>query len=204
MRAVADDLGVAPMSLYHHVANKDDLLQEIADAAMADYPSLPPGLSWDEALRWLFRECRAVLLRHPSFGQVYADRPISGPNIYRFTDAVFSVLLEAGFEPEAAVNAFHALSTSTVGSTLFEISRAAGAAPPSADRLRIERIERAEADGLPALAAVAPFMMIRGTEAQFEYGLGHLIDGLRADLEASGRHPRARRASSRRPAGAAR
>lgn len=185
MRAVADELGVAPMSLYHHIADKDDLLQDVADAAMADYPSHLPGSSWEERLSNAVREFRAALLRHPSLGQIYADRPISGVNVYRYLNMTIEILLDTGFEPEPAVDAFTALSTYTVGATLFEISRIAGAAPPSADQLRIERLQRAAEHGYSAIATVAPFMIVRGTPAQFEYGLGHLIDGLRSDLAAS-------------------
>ncbi len=189
MRAVAEELDGAVMSLYRHIANKDDLLQEIADAAMADCEPVPSGLRWDDAAAALYRSLRATLLRHPSLGQVYADRPITGPNILAFTDSALGVLLDAPFERERAVSAFTALTTYTVGATLFQIGRTTGSAPLSADRLRLEGIQRAGSVGLDALASVADLMVIRGTPAQFEYGLTRLLDGLRADREASRRRP---------------
>ncbi len=185
MRAVADELGVAPMSLYHHVANKDDLLQEISDAAFADMPSSFTHLAWDEALLTMCWAIRKAVLQHPCLGQLYFDRPISGPNILGTTDRMLAVFLDAGFKSEEAVSGFTALCVYTIGAAVFEISRSAGTAPLSADRRRLDGIGRAEAGGLTTLAALAPLLVVRGTEAQFEFGLGHLIDGLRADLAAS-------------------
>ena len=179
MRALAAELGVPVMNLYHYVANKDDLLDAISDLALAEVESPQADAPWDRRIAELMCSFRAVLLRHPSLGQLFADRPVSGPNTFRAADAALAVMLDAGLPPAGAVDAFTALITYTIGASLFETARSGDRSPEAAERVRLERLDAADASELPALAAAAPHLRVRGTEAQFQYGLERLLEGIR-------------------------
>ncbi|MEV6300998.1 TetR/AcrR family transcriptional regulator [Actinoplanes sp. NPDC051861] len=73
MARLAERLGSAPMSLYRHVANKDELLVFMQDAAPGEPPALPPG--WRASLETWARALQAVYFRHPWVLQVSAGRP---------------------------------------------------------------------------------------------------------------------------------
>jgi AcrR family transcriptional regulator len=84
MRRLAAELGVAAMSLYHHVADKDRLLELMADAIGAEMviPGEMPG-HWREALRAIAHRTRDTFLRHPWLIDTSARRPIVTANQLR-------------------------------------------------------------------------------------------------------------------------
>ena len=77
MRKLGSELGVEAMSLYHYVANKDDLLDAILDRLYAEIelPVEAPETDWETAVRDGFRSFHSVLTRHPAAVELFSSRP---------------------------------------------------------------------------------------------------------------------------------
>ena len=87
MRKLADDLGVKAMSLYNHVANKEDLLDAIVDAAMAEIADPPAEAQWSRQVREIAISAHETLLRHHWVVGLGARRR-PGPGLLRYGDAL--------------------------------------------------------------------------------------------------------------------
>jgi AcrR family transcriptional regulator len=96
MRAIAANLGRAPMSLYRHIGNRDDLTELMYDAALGELSTDGnPSAGWRENLTDFLRDFRALYLRHPwviNLGQ----RPTLGPNSVRLLEYSLSCVDEPG------------------------------------------------------------------------------------------------------------
>jgi AcrR family transcriptional regulator len=123
MQAVARRLGVTPMALYRHVANKADLLDALVEGLLTEFPLPASDLPWDERLRVLGRSIREVARRHPSLFPLLLQRPAATPESRRVRDAVCAALEEAGLGAAQARRAERLLSTVVLG---FAASEAAG------------------------------------------------------------------------------
>jgi AcrR family transcriptional regulator len=122
MRKLAHELGVEAMSLYHHVANKDAILDGIVDVVFAEI-ELPPGeVGWREAMRRRAISAREALRRHPWATGLMESRPTPGPANLRHHDAVLGVLRGAGFPLELAAHAYALLDSYIYGFALQESS----------------------------------------------------------------------------------
>jgi AcrR family transcriptional regulator len=84
MARLAERLGSAPMSLYRHVAGKDELLVFMQDAAPGEPPELPAG--WRAGLDAWARALQAVYYRHPWILQASAGRPPLEPGQLAWLD----------------------------------------------------------------------------------------------------------------------
>lgn len=123
MRRIGAELGIAAMSLYHHVANKEALLNLMADQAIADLPELDRHAPWRQEITRFFASFRELYLRHPAVARVMVDRPLSGPNTASRGERAIEVLIAAGFPDDVAVEAFISLANYTTGASLYEIGR---------------------------------------------------------------------------------
>lgn len=121
MRKVATDLGVEAMSLYHHVANKDDLLDGMVDLAFSEIELPQPGDPWRDAMRARAASARAALLRHPWAVGLLDSRANPGPATLKHHNAVLGSLRTAGFSVEDAAHAFSLLDSYVYGFVLQEI-----------------------------------------------------------------------------------
>jgi AcrR family transcriptional regulator len=123
MREVARRLGVTPMALYHHVGDKQGLLDALVERLLAELPIPDPQLPWKERLRALATSLRATARRHPDAFLMLFQRPASTPDALERRDAVCAALRDAGV-PEAIVpRAERLLSTFVLG---FAASEAGG------------------------------------------------------------------------------
>jgi AcrR family transcriptional regulator len=120
MRNLAQQLNTAPMSLYRHVANKEDLLDGMIDIVFGeiDVPSGQPN--WKSEMRQRAIETRAALSRHPWANGLMESRTSPGPNNSRYHDAFMGCLREAGFPFRQAVHAYNAVQSYTYGFCLQE------------------------------------------------------------------------------------
>jgi AcrR family transcriptional regulator len=170
MRRVAADLSCTPMSLYEHVANKDALLDLMADQAMASLPELRPGAPWQREMTRFFTAFHELFLAHPAVAHVMVTRPLSGPVALRRGEPAFAVLVAAGFSDAQAVEAFIALASYTIGASLYELAR----------RETHTRDTRFEDDVVaveyPLLVRLAPHLHRSTGGQQFRRGLRHLLD----------------------------
>jgi AcrR family transcriptional regulator len=120
MRKLAQELGVEAMSLYHHVANKDDILDGIVDVVFSEI-ELPSGeAGWKAAMRRRAISAREALRRHPWAVGLMESRSTPGPATLRHHDAVLRVLRTDGFSVELAAHAFSVLDSYVYGFALQE------------------------------------------------------------------------------------
>ena len=122
MRKLAQALGVEAMSLYHHVANKDALLDGMVDAVFAEIELPPTDIAWRPALRRRTSSVREAMLRHPwAIGRLDSRRS-PGPATLRHHDAVLGCLRVGGFSVADAALAFATVDAFVYGFTMQELS----------------------------------------------------------------------------------
>jgi AcrR family transcriptional regulator len=181
MRRLADHLGVGTMTLYGYFASKDDLLDAVIDAAVADREPVTLEGPWQDQLRRLLQASRRRLGRHPSLVKVRAERPVLRPEALRFAESGLTILRNAGFSRTDAARAFRLLFTYVFGYVSFS---------PDEQAEQARRASRAATatlppDEYPALnessEEVAEAM---AGEATFDFGLDLIIGGLEAHLRA--------------------
>lgn len=121
MRRVAQELGVEAMSLYHHVPNKEALLNGVVDAVFAAI-TLPGAdeRDWRTAIRDRAHSARAVLSEHSWALGLMDSRRNPGPATLRRHDAVLGVLRRAGFPVPMAVHAVSLIDSYVAGFVLQE------------------------------------------------------------------------------------
>jgi AcrR family transcriptional regulator len=176
MRRLGLALGVEAMSLYKHVADKEAILDGIADLVMDEVEVPSRELDWRTAVRRSAISAHEALRRHPWAGVVLESRLNPGPARLRYLDAVVGTLRGAGFDTATVARAFMALDSHTYGFTMQELALPfdAGSAPDVA----AEMAAGVFADGYPNLAAMAELAMSGAQLLDFEFGLDLLLDGL--------------------------
>jgi AcrR family transcriptional regulator len=122
MRKLAQVLGVEAMSLYHHVANKDELLDGHADLVVAKIELPAIGGDWKAELRKRAHSAHQVFLLHPWAAMLVGTRVNVGPAMLRYINATLGCLREAGFSYELADRAWNALDSHIYGFTLQQLN----------------------------------------------------------------------------------
>jgi AcrR family transcriptional regulator len=123
MRRLGQALRVEAMSLYNHVASKDDLLDGFVDGVVDEFELPTPGADWRAGLRRSAISAHDVLRRHPWAASLMATRPTRvGAARLRHMDATLGVMRLAGFSIVLTHHAFHVLDGYIVGFTLQEVS----------------------------------------------------------------------------------
>jgi AcrR family transcriptional regulator len=186
MREVASRLGVEAMSLYNHVANKDDILDGMADLVAEQFDLPQDADDWREAMRRRAVSAHEVFGRHPWAPMLFDSRESSGPSRLRYLDWVLGTLIRAGFSTDDAARAFSLFDSYIYGFGIQQFNFSAGGdAPPE---------ERAEAilafipaEQYPYLHQMASHAMQVGydAEADFDFGLEIILDGLERILDES-------------------
>ena len=191
MRNLGGELGVEAISLYNHLANKDDLLDGIVDMVTAEFedPRSARGDDWRAVIRGCAITQHDVLLRHPWAAALAESRAVTGPVRLRYYDALLGVLREAGFSMLGAYRANLTIDSYVYGFTLQEVSWVDWP-PESADRewelaeAFVERTDEAEFPNLVSIAQLSATGKI-DIRADFEIGLEAVLDGLKRIREAS-------------------
>ncbi|MGC3955994.1 MAG: TetR/AcrR family transcriptional regulator [Propionicimonas sp.] len=120
MRNVGRQLGVEAMSLYHHVANKDALLDALVDWVFGQIELPTATDSWQAGMRRRAGSARRVLVDHPWALTLIDSRSNPGPALLRHHDAVIGCLRNAGFSPKLAAEAFSVIDAYVYGFALTE------------------------------------------------------------------------------------
>jgi AcrR family transcriptional regulator len=123
MRLVARELNASTMALYRHVVNKDDLLDGLVERLLGELQLPDDSLPWDQRLRMLASELRALAKRHPELFGLLLQRRAVGAKATRAREAELSALRDAGFDRKAAERLERLLSTVVMG---FAFSEATG------------------------------------------------------------------------------
>jgi AcrR family transcriptional regulator len=121
MRTIGHALGVEAMSLYNHVAGKDEILDAMADFVVGKIELPAPGQDWKAAMRRRATSAREALLRHPWALRVMETRKNPGPASMRYYEAVIGCLRQGGFSIAMAAHAFSALDSYIYGFVLQEV-----------------------------------------------------------------------------------
>jgi AcrR family transcriptional regulator len=188
MRGLAEEFGVEAMSLYHHVANKEDVLNGVVDVVMGEIGEAvgaiaPPerAAAWKAVLRARILAAREVFLRHPWAPAVFQTRTDTSLSVLDYFDSVLALMSAGGFSHQQSHHALHALGSRALGfnQELFTPPDPGAAPDPAAVQAMAER--------LPHLAA----MLLDVThddpdstlgwcddQAEFEFGLDLILDGL--------------------------
>lgn len=181
MRTVARELGVEAMSLYHHVANKEALLDALADWVFDRIPLPDEALPWRQALTRRWVDARTTLAAHPWGLVLIESRRSPGPATLRNHDAVLGCLLGAGFPITLAATAFSLLDAYVFGFVLTEQTLPFEAGESAAEFVEALALP---ADDYPHLAAfIAAHVGPDYAHAdEFMVGLDLILDGLEQRL----------------------
>jgi AcrR family transcriptional regulator len=180
MRRLGEDLGVGPMALYRHVANKHDLIDGLVDAVFSEIGLPPSGSEWRTAMRERSISLRDALLRHPWAIALMESRRNPGPANLRHHDAVIGSLRAAGFDMAMAAHAYSLLDAYIYG---FALTKMSLPFENTADIAEVAQTMLAPfpLNAYPNLAAfITEHAMQPGYDYgdEFEYGLDLILDGL--------------------------
>ncbi len=179
MRGLAQELGVVPMALYKHVANKDELLDGMVDVVFGEIESPSGGLDWRSAMRRRAISARETLRRHSwAIGLMESRHP--GPANLRNHNAVMGCLREAGFSFETAIHAYSVQDAYIYGFALQE-QDLGFETPESAGEAAQRRAQTIGAlDDYPYLTEIVTKLPHSRYDnaLEFAWGLDLILDGL--------------------------
>lgn len=122
MRRLAARMKVEAMSLYNHVAHKQDLLDGLVELVAGEITLPPIGGDWKAAMRQRAISAHTVLMRHPWATMLFVSRVNIGPSMLHYVDATIGSLRAAGFSYPAADHAWNALDAYIYGFTLQKLN----------------------------------------------------------------------------------
>jgi AcrR family transcriptional regulator len=181
MRKLAEELGVVPMALYKHVADKEALLDGMVDVVVGEIDPPISGSDWKGALRQRILSARRALLRHPWASQVIESRTNPTPALLGYMDSMMGLLRAGGFSIDLTHHVVHAL-----GSRLFGFAQEVFHDSQDVDPETQAVIVRELSGRYPNLAEVAAAayhdegsVVGQGCDDQFEFefGLDLLLEG---------------------------
>jgi AcrR family transcriptional regulator len=188
IRSLAQELGVKPMSVYHYVKNKEQILDGIVDLVFDEIDLPSPGTDWRIEMRRRAGSARQAMSRHPWAIALLQSRVNPGPATLRHHNAVLGTLRSAGFSIELTAHAFALIDSYVLGFALSETTL------PISGPDTI--VEVAESMMPRETAALYPYLIEFTTEhilkpgydfgQEFEFGLELVLDGLTRSLASTG------------------
>ena len=178
MRRLGQTLGVEAMSLYKHVANKDEILDGIVDIAAGEIELPAIGGDWKMAMRRRAVSAHAVLLRHPWATSLIVSRANVGPAMLRYVDRTIGCLREAGFSYVSADHAWNAIDSHVYGFTLQTLNFPFQ--PDEYARVAEAFLPMIPPDEYPWLNGLSQQVIDGHYDGlhDFEFGLDLILDGL--------------------------
>jgi len=180
MRKLADELGVAPMALYRHVANRDDLVDGMVDVVFSEIELPSDGESWRTTMRKRAVSVRDVLLRHRWAIGLMESRRNPGPANLRHHDGVIGTLRAAGFSMAMVAHAYALLDAYIYGFALTRMNLPFEGGDDVAEVAQT-MLDPFPVDAYPNLVAfITEHAMKPGYDFgdEFAYGLDLILDGL--------------------------
>lgn len=180
MRRLGAELGVEAMSLYKHVANKNEILDGIVELVIAEIEIPEVGVDWKTAMKQRAISARAVLSHHSWAIGLLEARGSTGPAALRYMDAIIGNLRSAGFSTENAAHAFWLLDSYVYGHVIQEMSFSA--VDPEDTANSASSGEELAMDDYPHLlemqqdALSFPYSF----DTEFEFGLDLILNALEA------------------------
>jgi TetR/AcrR family transcriptional regulator, tetracycline repressor protein len=191
MRRLAADLGVNPMSIYHHVSGKDALIAGLVEAVFSEArPPTPDEGTWQERVRQSARVYRRLVRAHPNLVlALLADAAAVSVGIIQIAEPVYAALDDAGLSPLIAAHAADTVADFVHGFVLGEVANPSGQWDIGPELL--SRTDGHQAARVPTMRRIFESLAEQGAqydyEAAFEAGLDILvrgIEGLAADARA--------------------
>ena len=182
MRKVAEELGIEAMSLYHHVANKEAILDGLVDIVFSEIALPSPGEPWRTSMRLRAASARERLREHRWAIGLMDSRSTPGPATLRHHDAVLGCLRHGGFSVAGAAHAFSALDSYVYGFVSQELSLPFDV-DTSADLEQVAAgiLQQLPVDTYPHLTEMILKHALQPGYAyadEFEIGLDLVLDGL--------------------------
>ena len=181
MRNLAQHLGTAPMSLYRHVANKEDLLDDMIDIVFSEVPFRSDG-NWRSAMRQRAISMHDALRRHPWADGHMESRRRAGPSNLRYHNDTMACLREdAGFSFPMAVHAYSIMDSYIYG--FAQLEKALPSDIPAEAEIRRDAVLDANpdyAEQFPYLAQI-PIELRKinyDYSREFEFGLDLILDAI--------------------------
>jgi AcrR family transcriptional regulator len=183
MRRLARELGVVPMALYKHVANKDELLDGMIDVVVAEIDPPIEGADWKTTMRDRILSARRALLRHPWAASVLESRGEPTPLVIGYIDSMMGVFLGGGFSIDLMHHAMHVMGSRILGFSQELFDDTADMAEEEAAQMWMQM-----AESYPNIAKLIPVAV--GThegpvvgggcddQFEFEFALDLVLDGL--------------------------
>ena len=180
MRRLAGALGAGAMSLYHYVANKEELLDAMIDVVFEQIELPPEDTDWQTAMRQRSASARQVLARHPWANGLMESRTSPGPAHLRHREAVTACLRRAGFPVLMATHANWLLDSYLYGYALQEASLPFDTADQFADMAEDVYLPQLPADEFPYLNESAAALVAAGYDPaeEFLFGLDLVLTAL--------------------------
>ena len=179
MRRLGEELGVVPMALYKHVANKEELLDGMIDLVFSEVEFPSSGTHWKTAMRQRARSMREALLRHRWAIGLMESRTKPGPANLEHHNAVLACLRENGFSFRMALHAYSAMDSYIYGS-LLQQQNLPFETPEESVELAGIMLPAAHSDAYPYLAEVVSELSKSGYDyrKEFEFGLRLVLDAI--------------------------
>jgi AcrR family transcriptional regulator len=182
MRRLADALGVVPMALYKHVADKEDLLDGMVDTVIGEVPPTSDlrADQWRAAVHETLLATRAVVTRHPWARRALETRTVRTPVVLGHMERVSQLFLRAGFPPDLTHHVMHLLGTRIWGFSAELFDETAGGS-----RSRRRTSGEPDPGDYPGILAIAADARARRPDAtgcdedfEFTFALDVLLDGI--------------------------
>ena len=180
MRKLGQELGVEAMALYHHFANKDDLVDSMVDLVFGEIELPPTGGNWRTAMRQRAIAVRDALQRHRWAIGLMESRRRPGPANLRHHDAVIGNLRAGGFDIAMAAHAYSLLDSYIYGFALTKMNLPFETSDDVAEVAQ-SMLEPFPADEYPYMVEIlTDHVMKPGYDygEEFEYGLDLILNGL--------------------------
>ena len=184
IRSLAEELGVKPMSVYHHVANKDEILDGIVDIVFGEFELPTAGGDWKAEMVSRAASARESLRRHRWAIGLLESRTSPGPATLRHHDAVLGTLLAAGFSAAMTAHAYALIDSYVYGFALQEASLPFEG-PDSVGDVAGPTLDLMATGDYPHLVEMATtYYLLPGYDFgdEFRFGLELILDGLERSL----------------------
>jgi AcrR family transcriptional regulator len=180
IRSLAGQLGVKPMSVYHHVANKEEILDGLVDLVFGEIELPVPGRDWRSEMHRRAGSARSVLGRHRWAIGLLESRRSPGPATLQHHDAVLGTLLAAGFSRAMTAHAYALIDSYVYGFALQEASLPFEG-PESVGEVAGPIMELMAGGAYPHMVEMATSYYLQpgyDFADEFEFGLDLILDGL--------------------------
>ncbi|HKE94504.1 MAG TPA: TetR family transcriptional regulator [Povalibacter sp.] len=178
-RQLGQRLGCEAMSIYHHFASKQHLLDALVDHAITSVEVPEPGDDAIGRLRRCLDSYRAMARRWPGLFPLVATHRLNTPTGVRFIESMLRLIRTVEPDPELAARQFRAVGYYLIGACLDETAGYARG-PSAAEPVSDEFIGRE----CPNLVAAAPYFQEQHWDATFNYGVDALVKGIAGDTAA--------------------